>query len=324
MYCKQLIISLQKLMFATLFVVAGLAAPGLADDDITGEWELTLDFGGQDLFATLAISQDDDGVYAGSWGTTELSDVSFDGETLTFDRPASFGGNEFVLSFSAALEDGQLEGQVGNEQMELPVNGVRQAPAMPVIGHWDISFSIQDREMTARLSVTNGDEGELDAEWIAEFGEHTVTGVSFEEGQLTVDRTVKFQDQEIAVTYLAEIEGDTMTGKLESPLGEVEANGTRFGAELIGTWALTATTDEGSRERMLKVYPDLTGRYDFFLAEIPVEVTLEDGDVSFHGEVAFGDRAMATDFTGTVGDDGLMGELVTPRGTSEVSGKRVE
>lgn len=308
---------------AQCLVVSVLALPGLADDQIVGEWELTMDFGGSDLFATLTVTQQDDGSYAGRWGTNDVSDVAFDGETLTFSREASFGGNAFTMNFSAALKDGRLEGTVGNDQVELPVTGVRMDRNSPALGLWDVSFRIGERDVTARLSVTNGEDGQLAAEWIADFGEHTVHSVVFEESKLTVERTVKLQDQEFEVTYVAEVDGDTLTGTLTSSGGEIPARGKRFGSELIGAWELTATTDEGSRTRILTVYPDLTGRYDFLLAEIPVEITFEDGQVTFHGEVGFGNRTQGTDFTGTLAEGSLTGELVTPRGTSLVVGKRL-
>lgn len=315
--------SVQTHWLATLLlVVPVLASPGRADERIAGEWELTMDFAGQDLFATLTVAQRDDGSYTGRWGTDDLSDVAFDGEMLTFSREASFGGNAFTMNFSAALNEGRLEGTVGNEQVELRVTGVRMDRKSPALGQWDVSFRIQDRDVTARLSVTNGDDGDLAAEWIADFGEHTVTGVRFEDGRLTVERTVKFQEQELEVTYVANVDGDTLTGTLQSTLGEVPANGTRFGAELIGTWELSATSDGETRTRYLTVFPDLTARYDFFLAEIPVDITLEGEQVTFHAEVGLGDRSLGTDFTGTLEHGRLTGELVSPRGTSRIEGKR--
>ena len=78
--------AIQKRLLVQLFlIVAGLAAPGLAADAITGEWEMTMDFGGRKMFATLTIAQNDDGSYTGKWGSEELSDVD-DGTWLTVDE----------------------------------------------------------------------------------------------------------------------------------------------------------------------------------------------------------------------------------------------
>jgi hypothetical protein len=314
----------KQLPLTVLFVVAWLTSPGLADDQITGEWELTMDFGGQKVLATLTVSEKDDGAYTAKWGSNELSDVKFDGGKLTFVQVRRFGDREFTSEFSGTLEDGKLAGVLKNPQGELEVNGVRPVPKSPVLGRWDISFKVQDRDMTARMSVTQADDGTLGAEWTADFGEFTVNSISFQDGELKVERTVKVQDREFDSTYVAEVEGNTLTGKLVSDFGEIPANGTRLGSELIGTWELTATSDGGTRTQQLKVYPDLTGRYELFFGEVPVELTLEGKDVSFHIEMSFGDRTFETDFTGTLDGDSLSGELTSPRGTSQISGKKLE
>jgi hypothetical protein len=228
------------------------------------------------------------------------------------------------MNFDATLRDGMLVGAVSNPQGELTISGARLIPKSPALGHWDLDFKIQDQEMQARLSVTQDADGALDAEWIAEYAEVTVNSVSFQDGELTVDRTVKFQDQEYDVPFVAEVDGDSLTGTFESEFAEIPATGTRFGIELIGTWELTATTDEGSRTRLLTIFPDLTGRYDFFLAEIPVEVTLEGEQVTFHWEMKFGENTLGTDFTGTLNDGKLTGELVSPRGTSQITGEKLD
>lgn len=302
-----------------------VGSPVHAVDEITGEWELTIDFGGQELFATLSISRNDEGTYAGRWGINEVSDFVFDGETLTFTRAASFGGADFTMTFNGVLNEGTLEGRVSNEQVGFPVRGVRLDPRCPALGRWDIRFLIREQERSARLSVTQKADGTLDADWDTESGEHTVTGVRFEEGQLTVERQVNVPElEEFNVNYVARVEGDRLMGTLVSDLGEVTANGTRIGTELIGTWELTATSDGRSRTRILTVYPDLTGRYDFLLAELPVDVNLDGEQVTFHGEVGVDDDTLEIDFTGTLDGEMLTGELNSPRGVSRISGKKLK
>lgn len=317
--------SAKKRWLASLFlVVPVLASPGLADDQITGEWELTMEFGGQDVLATLTISQNDNGAYSATWGSNELSDVAFDGEKLTFVQVRRFGDNEFTSEFSGTLTDGKLAGVLTNSQGEVEVTGVRPAPKSPALGDWDVRFNVQDREMTGRLSVTQNADGELDAEWTADYGEVTVNGVRFEDGELTVERTVKVEDREFDSDCVARIDGDSLSGALKSDFAEIPVTGTRVGSDLIGTWELTESSDQGSRTRQLKVYPDLTGRYEFFFSEVPVELSLDGDQVSFHIEMSFGDRTFETDFTGTLDGENLTGELTSPRGTRHMTGQRIE
>ena len=82
----------------------------MAEEDITGKWELRMSFGGRDSFATLSIAKKSDGQLTGMWGRTELSKVKFDGGKLTFVRTLRFGDNEFSLDYEGRLKDGKLDG----------------------------------------------------------------------------------------------------------------------------------------------------------------------------------------------------------------------
>jgi len=57
-----------------------------AADDITGLWEVRMDFNGRQTFADLSISKNLDGSYGGKWGQDELSGVNFQDGKLTFTR----------------------------------------------------------------------------------------------------------------------------------------------------------------------------------------------------------------------------------------------
>jgi hypothetical protein len=52
-----------------------------------------------------------------------------------------------------------------------------------------------------------------------------------------------------------------LSGTFTSDRGEIEAEGTRFGAALIGKWNLEITSDRGTRTQILKINPDLSSMY---------------------------------------------------------------
>ena len=139
------------LMF--LLACAGPVAVLGAAEDITGQWEMTLDFGGRASFATLTISKNADGTFAGKWGSADLSNVKFDGQKLTFTRTVKFGDNEFTMTYAGTLKDGKIAGQFSTDNGEFAANGARKKPLAPAVGQWDMQYKIGDRDVTGRLAV---------------------------------------------------------------------------------------------------------------------------------------------------------------------------
>lgn len=94
---------------------------------------------------------------------------------------------------------------------------------------------------------------------------------------------------------------------------------------LVGTWELTTESQRGTRTRELVINEDLTGTYKGRNREFPVtDLTVEGDQVSFNIEMSFGEREFVLEFVGTLEGDSLNGEFTTPRGSREVTGKRVE
>ena len=93
---------------------------------------------------------------------------------------------------------------------------------------------------------------------------------------------------------------------------------------MIGKWILTAVSDRGTRNLLMTINPDLTGRYEFFFSEIPIKnLKLEGNQVTFSVESSFGDQTFKSDFKGTLQDGALKGQMVSERGTSEITGKKL-
>jgi len=296
-----------------------------AAEDITGEWEMTMDFGGRESFAMLTISKNADGSLAGKWGSDDLTDVKFQDGKLTFVRTIRFGDQEFSLDYAGTLKDGKITGTMSSDQGEFDVNGARFKPMCPALGHWDINFNVQDRQINARLSVSQKPDGTLDGKWSREEGQHTISNVKFKDGKLTYTRHVKLNDFEFDVDYEGVIKGNELAGTMKSDMGDIPANGKRFGAPLIGKWDLTSVSDFGTRQSMMRINPDMTGRYEFFGGEIPMkDLKLEGNQVTFALEMGFGDQTFTLDFKGTLDGKNLKGQMNSDRGTSDITGKKIE
>jgi hypothetical protein len=313
------------LVGSILIALAVVVPQAWAAEDISGEWELASEFNGRQTLSTLTLAKNADGTFTGKWGSTDLSSVKFDGQKLTFVRTMKFGDQEFSMNYAGTLKDGKLAGTVSSDRGEFAVAGTRRKPESPAVGQWDLSYRFGDRDMTAKLAISQKPDGALDAKWTSQFGESAISNVKFADGKLSFTRKIKFNDNEFETTFEGTVAGDKLTGTNKSERGEIPVTGQRFGAALIGKWELTSTSDRGPRTNTLIVRGDLTGRYESFGGETPVQdLKLEGNQVSFKVVTSFGDQTRETAFKGTVEGKTLKGQITTQNGTREVTGKKIE
>ncbi|MFZ2148131.1 MAG: hypothetical protein WAV28_13005 [Sedimentisphaerales bacterium] len=314
---KSIILTCLLLLLQTSFVWAA--------EDITGEWEMKMEFGGRESFATMTISKNADGSLTGKWGSGELTNVKFENGKLTFTRMLSFGDQEFIMEYAGTLKDGKITGIMSSDRGEFAANGARKKPKCPALGLWDMKFNVGDREITGRLTISEKPDGTLAGKWDAESGEHAVSNVKFEDGKLTYTRKSKFGEREWESNFEGAIQGNKLAGTFKSERGELPATGERVGTALVGKWELTTTSERGTRTRMLTIYGDMTGRYESFGGEIPIkDLKLEGNEVTFVLEMGFGDQTFKMDFKGKLDGKSLTGQLNSERGTTEVAGKMLE
>jgi hypothetical protein len=302
-----------------------LAVPqAFAAEDITGEWEVTMDFGGRPSYATLTFTKNADGTLAGKWGSDALSNVKLDGQKLTFTRTVQFGDNEFTLDYAGTVTDGKITGNLSSDQGDFAANAVKRKPISPVVGVWNLQYSVGDQDITSTLTVSQKPDGALDAKWTSQMGESTISNVKSQDGKITFDRTVKFNDQEFTMTFEGTVQGDKLTGVSKSDMGDIPVTGTRFGADLIGKWELTTVSDFGTRTVLMTINPDLSGRYESFGGELPMKnLKYENGQLTFGVEMGFGDQTFGMDFKGKVDGQTLKGQMDSDRGTTEITGKKL-
>ncbi len=315
-----------KILALTLLLAfAGPAVVALAAEDITGSWEMTMDFGGRPSFATLTITKNADGSLAGKWGSQDLSNVKFDGTKLTFARTVRFGDNEFTMNYAGTVKDGKITGAFSTENGDFEANGARKKPLPPVLGQWDMQYKIGDADVTGRLTISQKPDGSLEGKWTSERGPSTISNVKAQDGKLTFDGTSNINGNELKSSFEGTVQGDKLTGTFKSEGGEIAATGQRFGAALIGIWDLTTTSERGTFPGRLTINPDLSGRYEFFGMEIPTKnLKLEGDQLTFAVEMGFGDQTSEMTFKGKLDGKTLKGQTTSNFGTAEVTGKKVE
>lgn len=313
------------LVLMSLLAFAGPVSMLLAAEDITGQWEMRMEFSGRPSFATLTIAKGPDGVLTGKWGAGELTNVKFDGQKLTFARTVRWGDNEFAMNYAGTLKDGKIAGAFSTDNGEFAANGARAKAIPPVVGQWDMQYRIGERDITGRLTISQKPDGSLEGKWASQRGESTVSNVKVQDGKLTFDRTSSFNGNEFKSSFEGTVQGGKLTGAFKSDRGEIPVAGQRFGAAIIGNWELTVISERGTFPGRIVIYPDLTGRYDLLGAEIPMKTLKFEGDQLMYAvEVGFGDQVSEISFKGKVDGKSLKGQSTSSWGTAEITGKKAE
>ncbi len=301
-----------------LVMLTGPVSTAFSAEDITGVWQVTVDFQGNPMPATMTIAKNADGSLTGQWGAASpLQNVKFEGDKLTFGRSIQFGGGDpMVMNFTGTLKDGKITGTMGSDQFSSNITAIRKKPLSPAVGQYDITYKADGKDVTARLIVSQKDDGTLTADWTKEAAKSTIANVKFDNGKLTFTRKT---DGEAA--FEATIKGDELTGKLK----DAAVTGKRFGTALVGTWTFMGNSEMGPQTSTLVVAPDLSGIYDMMF-ELPVKsVTLEGDQVTFSAEMAMGDQSMKMEFKGKLDGKTLKGKMSSPMGgDNEITGKKIE
>jgi hypothetical protein len=306
-----------------LVIFVALSAPasaGTARKGILGDWQVSMDFDGRQVQSILSFSMDKDGKLMGQWisfGVSELTDIKYEGSQLSFTQVSQFGDREFRRTFTGAVEDGKLSGTVSSDRGQSEVEGKRLRRVSPAAGTWQLTFNVGDRQVNPTLVIKAGNNNKLSAVWQSQRGQQEISDITFKAGKLTFKRTGEYQGRQRESSFEGTIKGNTLTGTMKSERGEIEIEGQRQGAALIGKWDLELTSDRGTRKQMLLVNPDLSGLY----GATPVKkIDLEGNQVSFKITRTFGDREFESDFKGTLNGRKLTGELVSSRGSRSVTG----
>jgi len=308
-----------------------------AAEDITGEWEIKIDRGGLESFATLSISKKADGTLGGKWGSSELTNVRFEERTLTFTRTRKTRALNFINKYTLTLQEGKLIGTLSTDFGDFPLNGTRKKAKSPVRGQWNVKYNIGEREITAKLTISEKPDGTLFGKWDTEFGEHIVSNVTFQKsGKLTYTRKSKLGESEWESTFEGTIEGHKLAGAFKNQRGEILLTGERIGAALVGKWELTTTSYGNTSKSIMKIDGDLTGRYEFPEgSELPIKnIRLEGDQVTFALDWYVRDLNFKMDFKGKLyGKTLLKGKLegktikgkhIFDKYTNEVTGKKID
>jgi hypothetical protein len=293
--------------------------------ELYGDWQIKADPCDRQGGSILSFAGDSEGRLIGQWinsrGFSELEDVRFKDNSVTFTQTVQFSKETFKGYFAGTIEGDKLSGTLTHGGNQSKMEGKR-SPKLPLaIGSWEMNYKINDRDITATLIVKSDKDGRPSAEWQSQTGEHKISDVKLEADKLTFKRQSKIQDREFETTFEGTIQPktDTLTGLFKSEMGEIPVVGKRIGSALIGTWILDVAAPWGNSKQRLKVNPDMSGIY----GTTPIEkITLEGDKVNFKVTPEFGRQRFEMTFEGKLDGSKLTGELKNPRGSQVVVGKK--
>lgn len=311
-------------LIVLLMPLAQLQA-GQAKREITGDWQVKVDFDGRQIESILSFSTDQEGNQVGRWvnfwGLSELKEVRYEDGRLSFvwvNRNRE--GQSTTSRFIGIIEDGKLYGTLSSDRGVNRLEGKRVQRIPGAAGSWEMKLKMDEQEFTAMLVVKADEEGKLTADWQSQWGEHEIIDVKFEDGNLTFKRKSKIQDKQWESTFEGTVRGHTLSGIIKSEKGDITAEAKRVGAALIGRWELEITSDSGNRKQLLRVNPDLSAMYGPIAIK---KVELNNDQVAFKTVRQFGERKIEINFRGRLNDEKLTGELTSSRGSQQVTGKKI-
>ena len=313
------LLSLVIVMFLCGAVFAASQSRGLF-----GEWDMKLNFDNWEAKSILTFSRNVEGELTAQWvsifGIGDVKEIKRKGKNITFTLLNDMGDQVYEGNFIGTLEKGVLAGVLSGDSGEITTEG-KKIKRMPlIIGSWNMTLKMGDREFNTVFVVSQDKDEKLQAEWQSEWGEHEISDVEFKEGKLTFSRISKFGDREWETTYEGTVKGHTLTGKFNSQQGEIGANGKRTGAVLVGKWDLTITSDRGTRKQRLTVLPDLSARF----GALPIKkIGFEDGNVSFKMTLPFGDDEYEIGLECKVKGGKMTGKFISSQGEGEVKGVKI-
>ena len=208
-------------------------------EGVTGEWNFTSKFEAMTSDATMTITKNAEGKYAGTWsaqwGESTLSDITVDANKVKFVQTSNFGGQDTKTSYEGTLANGKLKGTAKGQWGELTFEGTRgetKGQADPIVGEWQMNIMIPAREIVEKMTITQNADGNMTGKWeAARGGENTISNLKFADGSLTFTRTSKMGGNDFSMTFEGAVTGNSIKGTFNSDFGQREVTASRAAAK---------------------------------------------------------------------------------------------
>ncbi|MGH9763358.1 MAG: hypothetical protein ACREDR_29070 [Blastocatellia bacterium] len=201
-------------------------------------------------------------------------------------------------------------------------------PQSNVSGQWDLAVT-SPRGTTNPTLTLKADGDKLTGTLKGQRGEIPVTG-TINGSDIKMTYSVKFQDNDLAITLTGKVSGDSMKGDAdfggfaqgdwsgkrhtgEAAAAAPAAAATSGKVDVTGNWVFEVETDQGSGTPSFTFKQDgekLTGTYSGAFGEAPLQGTLKGDAISFTIKLNVQGNDAVAEYTGTIdGKDSMKGKM---------------
>jgi len=221
----------------------------------------------------------------------------------------------------------------------------KAAQGANVVGSWDFTVESPNGKNTSLL-VIKKDGDKLSAMAKSPRGERMLENVSVVGSDITFVMKIKFQDQDMVITYKGKVDKDGMKGDADfgglatgpwsavphkegdaAPSAVAASAPQAGGTNVTGEWSVTVETSAGSGNPSFTFKQEgekLTGMYKGQFGESPLTGTVKGSDINFSIKISAQGQDLTIVYTGKVeSKDSMKGKVVLGElGEGTFTGKR--
>jgi hypothetical protein len=203
-----------------------------------------------------------------------------------------------------------------------------------VVGEWEFKSQMPARTSEATMTIKKSAEGKYEGTWSTQWGESTISDITFDNGTVKFVVTSNFGGQEMKMTHEGKVEGTKLTGKGKGQWGEFTFDGNlqgeaKTGADaIVGQWQINVTVPAREMVDKLTITKNadgnLAGKWVSQRGENTIsDMKFEAGKLTFARTSKMGEMEFTSTFEGTVEGDTIKGVFKSERGDREVTATRV-
>ncbi|MBI1761853.1 MAG: hypothetical protein HYR56_10495 [Acidobacteria bacterium] len=329
----------------SLFVFASLVSA----QSVAGEWQATMETPGEPSVSKLTLTQDGEklaGTLKGQRGEAQVQGT-LKGKEVKFGYSINYNGNAVPITIAglldgdtikgtASIASGAFEGAWMAKRMGAAATSPTAQASAANGNKWELTVTSPQGPRTSTLVYTlegenlKGQLGSLPAQG-------TLKG-----SDITIKYTVKFQDNDLAITLTGKVTGDTMKGDADfGGLAQGDWTGKKLAGgaaastaatpaasgaiNLTGAWAVEVETSAGSGSPSFTFKQEgekLTGHYKGQLGEADLAGTVKGGQLEFSYKLT-GQVEGTVVYTGTTDGKTMKGKVsLAGLGEGTFSGKK--
>ena len=192
--------------------------------------------------------------------------------------------------------------------------------AQDITGEWEFKSQLPGMSFSATMTITKNADGKYSGTWSGQFGEGTLSDITFENNTLKFVQTSDFGGQEVKTTYETTLDGTKIKGKSKNQFGEAAVEGNlsaageaKKGADAIaGTWEINITVPARDIKDKLTITKSADGNYAGKWEGARGENTISDikfeaGKLTFTRTGKMGQMEFTSAFEGTIEGDQIKG-----------------